>query len=67
MNEDNQKELDMLRAALKPFADIAPCVEYTSLRDGNVVHRQEVRVDGKVVGWKELTKDDFRRALAALS
>lgn len=58
--------MEALELALKPFADIAPCVEYTDKRDGDVVHRQDVVEDGRRVGWKELTKDDFRRAVAAL-
>lgn len=58
---------DAMRKALEPFAGIAPYVEYADKRDGEVVHRQRVITDGKHVGYKELTKADFRAALAALS
>lgn len=61
------RRIEVLELALKPFADIAPCVEYTDKRDGDIVHRQDVVEDGRRVGWKELTKDDFRRAAAAIS
>jgi len=59
--------VETLELALKPFADIAPCVEYTDKRDGDIVHRQDVVLDGRRIGWKELTKDDFRRAAAAIA
>ncbi len=59
-------ELTTAREALEPFAQMAPHVECTDLRDGNCVHRQRVLVDGEHVGWIELCKDDFRRAAAAL-
>jgi hypothetical protein len=32
--------IEALELTLKPFADIAPCVEYTDKRDGDVVHRR---------------------------
>lgn len=53
--------IEALEAALKPFAQIAPSVEHTDHRDGDVVHRQRTPS-----GYAELTKADFRRALAAL-
>lgn len=53
-----------LEGALAPFARIAPHVEHTDMRDGNVVHRQRVLAGGQHAGWMELTKDDFRRAKA---
>ncbi|WP_347271190.1 hypothetical protein [Rhizorhabdus histidinilytica] len=49
--------LSEVRAALEPFAKIAPMVEHTDKRDGDVVHRQ-----GHQGIYLELTKDDFRRA-----
>jgi hypothetical protein len=57
-----EAENALLRQALQPFANIAPFVEYTDHRDGEIVHRQFDR-DGKKV---ELVKEDFRRAARAL-
>ena len=63
--------IEEVKRVLGPFADIAPSVEYTDLRDGNVVHRQRVTTDetadGPLLGWKELTKDHFSAARALLS
>lgn len=56
----------VLREALEPFAKIAPFIEFTDFRDGEIVHRQYDR-DGN---RHEISKDDFRRAAktyAALS
>jgi len=63
--------IEEVKRVLGPFADIAPSVEYTDFRDGDVVHRQRVTTDGTadgpLLGWKELTKDHFRAARALLS
>jgi amino acid permease len=47
-----------LEKALEPFAEIAPFVEFTAFRDGNIVHRQYDREGLR----HELTKDHFRFA-----
>ncbi len=56
--EHLKKQLEDMRKALEPFANIAPFVEFTDFRDGNIVHRQRDR-DGT---RHELTKDHFRKA-----
>ncbi len=63
---DDRKLIAALPAmieALEPFANIAPLVEFTDFRDGEVVHRQLDR-SGK---RHELTKQDFRNAAAVLT
>lgn len=48
-----------LRAALKPFADIADLVDHTDVRDGETVYRLPARDGSRQF---TLVREDFRRA-----
>lgn len=59
-----RSKLSEAEAVIAPFAALAPAMDYTHHRDGDVVHRQEMRRDGVHIGWGELREDDFLRAAA---
>ena len=56
-------ELQRLRAALKPFSDIADLVRNTDVRDGECVYRLR-NPEG---GYFTLQRKDFRNARATLT
>lgn len=57
------KENVALRAALKPFADIADLVNHTDRRDGERVYELPRKPGG--AGYFTLVREDFRRAARA--
>lgn len=57
-------EIERLRTALKPFADIADLVNHTERRDGERVF--ELPRKPPAVGYFTLVREDFRRAAQAL-
>jgi hypothetical protein len=57
----SKETIEKLRAALKPFADIADLVNHTDARDGETVFRLPAK-DGRQF---TLVREDFRRASKA--
>lgn len=61
--DERSKENVALRAALKPFADIADLVNHTDRRDGERVYELPRKPGG--AGYFTLVREDFRRAARA--